>query len=282
LSQIPDPGVTEKFMPQKLQRSMLDVSDSGLLVCITFALLKLSCSKTTDEGKTGTIVQPGASTYVLQRGSLIRTRNCSKGVRVVEKKLQILDGKLYKTCRFSVVKSLNFPRTSFQGICLLFVPWLNCIAVAMKFTAILVALIATVSVGARASHLHTNADRLINGLPPLPPARRGTPVLCKWLAAATLSFGLTSGKLHARTNLREYIIPATRVRFSAVRMFRLVSVSTKSIFFWSSTIGNSVTHADDGVAHLLEELFGLVVSKNTAVGVTCHPLSPIGIGGNHW
>jgi len=43
-----------------------------------------------------------------------------------------------------------------------------------------------------------------------------------------------------------------------------------------------VTHADKGVARILEALFGIVVSPDTAVGLTCHPLSPLGVGGNHW
>jgi hypothetical protein len=44
----------------------------------------------------------------------------------------------------------------------------------MKFTAVLAVLASAVAVYARSSE--TNAERFARGLPPLPPARRGTPV----------------------------------------------------------------------------------------------------------
>jgi len=92
---------------------------------------------------------------------------------VVEKKFQGLGHYIdkYKTCRFHSSIPSRIPRTSSQS--------LTCIAVAMKFTAILVALTAIVSVSGHASHGHTNADRLINGLPLMPPIRRATAALCK-------------------------------------------------------------------------------------------------------
>lgn len=51
---------------------------------------------------------------------------------------------------------------------------------------------------------------------------------------------------------------------------------------FSYVVGNSVTHANAKFANLLTGLLGIVVPANTAIGLTCHPLSVVGIGGNHW
>ena len=46
----------------------------------------------------------------------------------------------------------------------------------MKFTAVLAVLAGAAAVSASPG-VETNAQRLARGLPPLPPARRGTPVV---------------------------------------------------------------------------------------------------------
>lgn len=45
---------------------------------------------------------------------------------------------------------------------------------------------------------------------------------------------------------------------------------------------NSVTQANNPVAALLIGLLGIVVGPTVAVGLTCSPLSIIGVGGNSW
>ena len=47
-------------------------------------------------------------------------------------------------------------------------------------------------------------------------------------------------------------------------------------------LGNSVTHANDLVAALLIGLLGLVVPSDVTVGLTCSPLSVVGLGKNSW
>jgi hypothetical protein len=59
------------------------------------------------------------------------------------------------------------------------------------------------------------------------------------------------------------------------------SISAVALGF-SSVAGNSVTYANAGFAKVLSGLLGIIVPANTAIGFTCHPLSLIGIGGNHW
>ena len=46
----------------------------------------------------------------------------------------------------------------------------------MKFTTVIAVLAGAAAVSALPSTAETNAQRLARGLPPLPPARRGTPV----------------------------------------------------------------------------------------------------------
>ena len=66
--------------------------------------------------------------------------------------------------------------------------------------------------------------------------------------------------------------------------FTAVSNNLESVLPLNSHIvaGNSVTHANAGFARVLSGLLGIVVPANTAIGITCHPLSVLGVGGNHW
>jgi len=110
----------------------------------------------------------------------------------------------------------------------------------MKFATVTILLAAAVA-SVSATH-ETNAHRMARGLPPLPPMRRGTP------AAA-----------------------ARRSQPSGISG----SCNTGPV-----QCCNSVTHANNAVAGLLEGILGIVVPANTAVGVTCSPLSAVGLGGN--
>ena len=47
-------------------------------------------------------------------------------------------------------------------------------------------------------------------------------------------------------------------------------------------IGNSVTHANSKVRSLIEELFGVIVAPDVAVGITCSPVSVLTGAGASW
>jgi hypothetical protein len=70
----------------------------------------------------------------------------------------------------------------------------------MKFTTVLAVLASAIAVYAQPSE--TNADRFARGLPPLPPARRGTPV---------------AGKLHLTAALIIYSDGPTYMMYVAAR-----------------------------------------------------------------
>jgi len=111
----------------------------------------------------------------------------------------------------------------------------------MKFTTLVAVLaVAVASVESRPSE--TNGERLARGLPPLPPSRRATPV-----AGARRSgpSGISN------------------------------SCNTGSV-----QCCNSVTTAKNPVAALLLGLLGLVLDGNTSVGLTCSPVSAVGVGSN--
>jgi len=111
----------------------------------------------------------------------------------------------------------------------------------MKFATVTAVLAAAVASVSAAAH-ETNAHRMARGLPPLPPMRRGTPVAAaKRNQPSGISGSCNTGPVQCC---------------------------------------NSVTHANTGVAGLLASVLGVVVPAGTAVGVTCSPLSAVGLGGN--
>ncbi|KAF9011752.1 fungal hydrophobin-domain-containing protein [Cyathus striatus] len=87
----------------------------------------------------------------------------------------------------------------------------------------------------------TNAQRLARGLPPNPPARRATPVGAKRSTPSGTPSQCNTGAIQCC---------------------------------------NSVTQASNPVAQLLIGLLGIIVGGDVAVGLTCSPLSVIGVGGN--
>ncbi|KAF9552107.1 fungal hydrophobin [Agrocybe pediades] len=89
----------------------------------------------------------------------------------------------------------------------------------------------------------TNAQRMARGLPPNAPVRRATPV-------AAARRGQPSG----------------------------ISGSCNT---GPVQCCNSVTHANNAVANVIAKLLGIALPANVAVGLTCSPLSVIGVGGNH-
>ncbi|TFK32263.1 fungal hydrophobin-domain-containing protein [Crucibulum laeve] len=111
----------------------------------------------------------------------------------------------------------------------------------MKFTTAFAFLAASAAlVGAVPAE--TNADRLARGLPPLPPTRRApTPVGAKRSTPSGSPNTCSTGPVQCC---------------------------------------NKVTQANDPVAALLIGLLGIIVGGDVAVGLTCSPLSVIGIGGN--
>ncbi|KAF8065012.1 hydrophobin [Lyophyllum atratum] len=112
----------------------------------------------------------------------------------------------------------------------------------MKFSTVF-AVVAAAAVSVGAVPTETNADRLSRGLPPLPPVRRApTP-------AGVARRGTPSGT-------------PNQCNTGPVQCC------------------NSVTQANNPVAALLIGLLGIVVGPTVAVGLTCSPLSIIGIGGN--
>ncbi|KAG5644495.1 hypothetical protein DXG03_008322 [Asterophora parasitica] len=113
----------------------------------------------------------------------------------------------------------------------------------MKLTTIF-AVVAAAAATVSAMPAETNADRLARGLPPLPPVRRATPI----------------GAARRATP----------------------SGSPNQCNTGPVQCCNSVTTSNDAVAKLLIGLLGIVVGPNVAVGLTCSPLSIIGIGGKSW
>ncbi|KAF9460400.1 fungal hydrophobin [Collybia nuda] len=111
----------------------------------------------------------------------------------------------------------------------------------MKFTTIF-AVVAAAAATVGAVPAETNAERLARGLSPNPPVRRSTPV-------GSAKRGTPSGT-------------PGQCNTGAIQCC------------------NSVTQANNPVAALLIGLLGIVVGPNVAVGLTCSPLSVIGIGGN--
>lgn len=134
----------------------------------------------------------------------------------------------------------------------------------MKFTTVFSLLaFAAVSVNAVA-HSETNASRLARGLPPRAPVRRSRtfgkfirtiddwPPLILPLGARHPKPSNQPGGSHGNCNVE-------KVRCC-----------------------NSVTHANDKAASTLASLLGIVLDPDVAVGLTCSPLSVVGIGGNSW
>ncbi|KAF5384258.1 hypothetical protein D9615_003437 [Tricholomella constricta] len=111
----------------------------------------------------------------------------------------------------------------------------------MKFTAVFaVAAAAAASVGAVPAE--TNANRLARGLTPLPPVRRATPVgAARRSSPSGTPYQCSTGPVQCC---------------------------------------NSLTTSSNPIASTLIGLLGVVVGPNVAVGLTCSPLSVIGIGGN--
>lgn len=112
----------------------------------------------------------------------------------------------------------------------------------MKFTTVFSILACTVAT-VSATHGETNAARLARGLPPLPPVRRS--------------------RTHAARGAKPSSHPGGN------------QCSTGPV-----QCCNSVTHASDKGASLLATLLGIVLPADAAVGITCSPLSVLGIGGN--
>ncbi|RDB17186.1 Hydrophobin-1 [Hypsizygus marmoreus] len=111
----------------------------------------------------------------------------------------------------------------------------------MKFTTIF-AIVAAAAVSVGAVPSETNANRLARGLTPLPPVRRGTPVGSAKRGTPSSTPGqCNTGPIQCC---------------------------------------NKVTNSKDPVASLLAGLLGIVLGADVAVGLTCSPLSVIGIGGN--
>ncbi|KDR76991.1 hypothetical protein GALMADRAFT_246172 [Galerina marginata CBS 339.88] len=109
----------------------------------------------------------------------------------------------------------------------------------MKFTTVVAVLAAAVaSVESRPSE--TNADRLARGLPPLPPTRRATPIAgARRSSPSGISNSCNTGPVQCC---------------------------------------NTVTTASNPVASLIIGLLGLVLGPDVAVGLTCSPLTIIGVG----
>jgi len=112
----------------------------------------------------------------------------------------------------------------------------------MKFTTIIAVLAATAASVESKPSSETNADRLARGLPPLPPSRRATPVAA---ARRSSPSGISN------------------------------SCNTGPV-----QCCDSVTSANNPAANLILSLLGLNIPGSTAVGLTCSPLSVVGVGSN--
>ena len=153
----------------------------------------------------------------------------------------------------------------------------------MKFTTVLAVLASAVAVFAQPSE--TNAERFARGLPPLPPARRGTPVAGKFhptVALIIYSDGLTNMMYVAARRSQ----PSGGINNSCNTGPIQCCALNFSFLFLSylpdENLGNSVTHANDEVAAVIIALLGLVVPADVSVGLTCSPLSVVGLGHNSW
>ncbi|KAF8646624.1 hypothetical protein AX16_007125 [Volvariella volvacea WC 439] len=111
----------------------------------------------------------------------------------------------------------------------------------MKFTTTL-AVVLTAAATFNGVAAETNAERLARGLPPNPPAKRWTPT-------SAAKRGQPSGSPN--------------------------QCNTGPI-----QCCNKVTTARDSTAGLIMSLLGIVTSLDTVVGLTCSPISVLGIGGN--
>jgi hypothetical protein len=111
----------------------------------------------------------------------------------------------------------------------------------MKFSTVTVAVLAATAATVAAVP-ETNAQRLARGLPPNPPARRATPAGARRSTPSGTPSQCNTGPVQCC---------------------------------------NSVTTASNPVASLLIGLLGILgVGGDVVVGLTCSPLSVIGIGGN--
>jgi hypothetical protein len=120
----------------------------------------------------------------------------------------------------------------------------------MKFTtvfAVLATLATAVSATLSGAHLNTNAKRLANGLTPLPPVRRGQP------HGGTPTHGGKPSRPSPPPGINNSCNGGT------------------------IQCCNSVTNANSSVRKAIEDLLGLVVAPNVAVGLTCTPLSAVGL-----
>ncbi|KAM5539234.1 hypothetical protein V8D89_007107 [Ganoderma adspersum] len=114
------------------------------------------------------------------------------------------------------------------------------------FLSVIAFLVATVAAAAAPG---TNAERMARGLPPLAP----------------------------RKLYRERATPASPARRSQP------SGSPSSCSTGPVQCCNQVTTASNPIAALILGLLGIVLGPDVSVGITCSPLSVIGIGGsNSW
>ncbi|OBZ72136.1 Hydrophobin-1 [Grifola frondosa] len=111
----------------------------------------------------------------------------------------------------------------------------------MKLTVALAALALTAA-SVESASLGTNAERFARGLPPLPPRRRYDPTA---------------------------VSPAKRASPSG---------SPGQCNTGPIQCCNTVTTADNPLAALLLDLLGIVLGPDVVVGLTCSPISVIGVG----
>lgn len=78
----------------------------------------------------------------------------------------------------------------------------------------------------------------------------------------------------------ESITPVTQALYNVVRTFLSTFNFSKELNH--PLLGNSVTSANDKVASTIIDALGLVVSPEVAVGLTCSPLSTLGLSHNSW
>ncbi|KAI0366140.1 fungal hydrophobin [Pilatotrama ljubarskyi] len=114
----------------------------------------------------------------------------------------------------------------------------------MKTATLLLAVFALIVATVQAVSLGTNAERMARGLPPRAPSK-----LFKPTAASAAKRSKPSGSPGG-------------------------SCSTGPV-----QCCEEITNASNPIAELLLSLLGLVVGPDVAIGLTCSPLSIIGIGG---